>query len=105
MILGIPLTAGLATVLGLYGYILPFVLYAAWVAISLWDLVRREDVSDRRRYAWMAVTLLLPFLGPIVYLVAGGSSIRRGARLFLVFGAMAMYLLIAAASFLLEALG
>lgn len=105
MILGIPLASGVTTLLGLYGYILPFVLYAAWVAISLWDLVRREDITDRRRYAWMTVTLLVPFLGPVIYLVAGGSPIKRGIRLFLVFGAMAVYLLIAAATFLLEALG
>jgi len=105
MFLGIPLASGFTTVLGLYGYILPFVLYAAWVAISLWDLVRREDVTERRRYAWMTITLLVPFMGPPIYLVAGGSSIKRGTRLFLVFGAMAMYFVIAAASFLSEALG
>jgi plastocyanin len=105
LFLGIPLASGFTTVLGLYGYILPFVLYAAWVSISLWDLVRREDVTDRRRHLWMAVTLLVPFLGPVIYLVAGGSPIKRGTRLFLVFGAMALYLLIAVATFLLEALG
>lgn len=104
MILGIPLVSGVTTVLGLYGYVLPFVLYAAWVAISLWDLVRREELSGRRRYAWMTATLLVPFLGPVLYLVAGGSPIQRGTRLFLVFGAMALYLAIAAATFLLEAL-
>jgi len=104
MFMGIPLASGFTTVLGLYGYILPFVLYAAWVAISLWDLVRREDVTERRRYSWMTVTLLVPFMGPPIYLVAGGSSIRRGTRLFLVFGAMAMYLVIATATLLFEAL-
>jgi plastocyanin len=105
MILGIPLASGMTTVLGLYGYILPFVLYAAWMAISLWDLVRREDITDRRRYAWMTATLLVPFAGPVLYLVGGGSAIKRGVRLYLVFGAMALYLVIAAATFLLEALG
>jgi len=70
---------------------LPFVLYAAWVAIALWDLVRREDLADRRRFAW-TVVLLLPFLGPVVYLVAGRSPIARNVRLYLVFGAMAIYL-------------
>ncbi len=102
MILGIPMAAGLTTLLGLYGYILPFVLYAAWVAISLWDLVRREDIADRRRFGWMTLVLLMPFLGPVVYLVAGGSPIKRSIRLYLVFGAMAMYLVIAALTFILE---
>jgi plastocyanin len=104
MILGIPLASGFTTLLGLYGYVLPFVLYAAWVAIALWDLVRREDLTDRRRFAWMTVVLLLPFLGPVVYLVAGRSPIARNVRLYLVFGAMAIYLVIAVAAFLAEAL-
>jgi hypothetical protein len=103
MILGIPMGAGLSTVLGLYGYILPLVLYASWVAISLWDLVRREDLNDGRRIGWMTVVLLVPFAGPPIYLLLGRSEIARSMRLFLVFGALAIYLVIAAAAFLVEA--
>ena len=104
MILGIPLGAGLTTLLGLYGYILPFVLYASWVAISLWDIVRRDTLGDGRRMGWMTVVLLVPFVGPPAYLLIGGSPIARSMRLFLVFGALAIYLLVAAAAFLVEAL-
>lgn len=103
MILGIPLASGLSTILGLYGYVLPLVLYATWVAISLWDLVRREELTRRRRLGWMTVVLIVPFLGPPIYLLAGGSSIDRAVRLFLVFGALAIYLVVAAAAFLVEA--
>ena len=103
MILGIPLASGLSTILGLYGYVLPLVLYATWVAISLWDLVRREELTHRRRLGWMTVVLIVPFLGPPIYLLAGGSSIDRAVRLFLVFGALAIYLVVAAAAFLVEA--
>jgi plastocyanin len=104
VILGIPMTGGLTTLIGLYGYILPFVLYASWVAISLWDLVRREELSSTKRYGWMTAVLLVPFLGPVLYLLAGRSPIPRGTRLFLVFGAMAIYLLVAVVAFLAEAL-
>ena len=104
MILGTPLTSGLNTLLGLYAYVLPLVLYASWVAISLWDLVRREEVSDRRRMGWMVVVLAVPFLGPILYLLAGGSPIARSMRLFLVFGALAIYLVVAAIAFLVQAI-
>jgi hypothetical protein len=104
MILGIPMAAGLSTVLGLYGYILPLVLYASWVAISLWDLVRRETLSNGRRMAWMTVVLLVPFAGPPIYLLFGRSEIPRTLRLFLVFGALVIYLVIAAAAFLAEAI-
>ena len=104
VILGIPLTGGLMALIGIYGYILPLVLYAAWVAISLWDLVRREELGSGRRYGWMTAVLLIPFLGPILYLLAGRSPIPRGTRLFLVFGALAVYLVILVISFLAEAL-
>ena len=104
MILGIPLTSGLTTLIGLYGYILPLVLYASWVAISLWEVVRRDELDNGRRMGWMTVVLLVPFLGPVIYLLMGGSPIARSLRLFLVFGAVAIYLVVAAAAFLLEAL-
>ena len=104
MILGIPLTGGLTTLIGLYGYILPLVLYASWVAISLWDLVRRDELTNGRRMAWMTVVLLVPFLGPPIYLLAGRSPIARSLRLFLVFGSLAIYLVVAAVAFLAEAL-
>jgi len=104
MILGIPLTSGLGTILGLYGYVLPLVLYAAWVTISLWDLVRREELAAGRRLGWMTVVLVVPFLGPVLYLVAGGSPIDRAVRWFLLVGALAIYLAVAAAAFLAEAL-
>ncbi|HEX5590957.1 MAG TPA: right-handed parallel beta-helix repeat-containing protein [Candidatus Limnocylindrales bacterium] len=103
-IMGIPLTSTLTTVLGLYGYVFPLVLYAAWVAIALWDLVRREPVSDRRRIGWMAVVLVVPVLGPVAYFVAGGSPISRPVRWFLVLGGLAIYLGIATLAFLAEAL-
>ena len=104
VILGVPLTGGLMALIGLYGYILPLVLYAAWVAISLWDLVRREELAAGTRYGWMTAVLLVPFLGPVLYLLAGRSPIPRGTRLFLVFGALAVYLVILVVSFLAEAL-
>ena len=104
MILGTPLTSGLNTLLGLYAYVLPLVLYASWVAISLWDLVRREGLTDGRRMGWMVVVLAVPFLGPAIYLLGGGSPIARSMRLFLVFGALAIYLLVAAIAFLVQAI-
>jgi len=103
-IMGIPLSSTLTTVLGLYGYVFPLVLYAAWVAIALWDLVRREEVSDRRRIAWMAVVLIVPVLGPLAYFVAGGSDISRAVRWFLVLGGLVIYLGIATLAVLAEAL-
>ena len=101
--MGIPLSSTLTTVLGLYAYVFPLALYAAWIAIAMWDLVRREEVSDRRRIGWMAVVLVVPLLGPIAYFAAGGSAISRAMRVFLVVGGLGIYLAIAALALIAEA--
>ena len=102
--MGIPLTSTLTTVLGLYGYVFPLVLYAAWVAIALWDLVRRDELTDRRRIGWMAVVLIVPLVGPVAYFAAGGSAIPRSVRWFLVLGGLVIYLGIATIAVLAEAI-
>ncbi len=104
MVMGIPLTSVLTTLLGLYGYVFPMVLYAAWVAIALWDLVRRESLTDRRRIGWMALVLALPVVGPLSYYAAGGSAIPRSVRSFLVVGGLAIYIAVAALALAAEAL-
>ena len=103
-IMGVPLTSTLTTILGLYGYVFPLVLYAAWIAIAMWDLVRREEVSDRRRIGWMALVLAVPVIGPVAYFVAGGSGISRPVRWFLVLGGIVIYLGIAALAIVAEAI-
>lgn len=100
-LMGIPLAGSWWQLLiGVYGYLLPLALYAAWVSIALWDLVRREELADRRRIAWVAVILLIPLVGPIVYYAAGGSSISRTMRITLVAGGLGAYLLFTAIGFL-----
>lgn len=77
----------------LYAYVLPLVLYAAWVTIALWDLVRREE----RRWltvGWTAVILLVPFVGVIGYFALGGSPIPRWFRMVLVGGGALAYLIV-----------
>jgi plastocyanin len=103
-LMGIPLASTLTTVLGLYGYVFPLALYAAWIAIALWDLVRREEVSDRRRIGWMAVILIVPLAGPVAYFVGGGSAISRAVRWFLVLGGLVIYLGIAVLALFAEAM-
>ena len=93
-VMGVPLfaTSWWSLLLGLYGYILPFVLYAAWVAIALWDLIRRDTDSIPHRARWMAVVLLVPFAGPLLYFGFGGSPIPSQLRLMLTVGGVAAYL-------------
>jgi plastocyanin len=96
-IMGIPLGPLGSTLLGLYAYVLPLALYAAWISIALWDLIRRE-LSDRRRIGWMAIVLALPVFGPLAYFGLGGSTIPSAVRWFLVAGGIGIYIAVVALS-------
>jgi hypothetical protein len=77
--------------IGLYAYVLPLILYSAWVSIALWDLVRQEAVPNRTRILWMLVVLVVPLAGPIAYYAFGRSPIQRSLRVMLVVGGLAIY--------------
>lgn len=92
-IMGMPIaTSWWSLLIGLYGYILPFVLYASWVAIALWDLIRQESAPIPHRTRWMLVVLVVPFIGPLLYFAFGRSPIPRQLRLILTAGGVAVYL-------------
>ncbi|MGZ5301807.1 MAG: right-handed parallel beta-helix repeat-containing protein [Actinomycetota bacterium] len=96
LVFGIPLaTSWWSLILGLYAYVLPGFLYGAWVTIALWDLIRQESVPIPFRARWMAVVILVPLLGPILYFAWGRSPIPRQLRLMLVAGGALVYALIA----------
>jgi Phospholipase_D-nuclease N-terminal len=86
-VFGVPLaTSWWSLLIGLYGYVLPGFLYAAWVTIALWDLIRQESQPISFRARWMAIVILVPFVGPILYYAFGKSPIPRELRLMLVVG-------------------
>jgi hypothetical protein len=91
---------GLATpffevLLGFYMYYLPLALYAAWLSVATWDIVRRSQMKAGARIGWMAVIYLIPILGPLAYYLFGRSEIPRSTRYALVIGAPIVYLLVA----------
>ena len=93
-VFGFPLaTTWWGLLLGLYGYVLPLILYSAWVSIALWDLVRQDAVPNRVRLAWMVVVLLVPLVGPVAYFALGRSPIQRSLRWMLVAGGLGVYML------------
>ncbi|MGH2661199.1 MAG: PLDc N-terminal domain-containing protein [Actinomycetota bacterium] len=85
--------------ISVYGYVLPLILYASWVSIAMWDLVRRDDASVGARAAWMAGVLVVPVLGPIAYYTVGRSRIPVALRLVLVVGGLVVYAAFAALAF------
>jgi Phospholipase_D-nuclease N-terminal len=88
-----------ALVISTYGYALPLILYAAWVSIALWDLVRQGDRSIGGRVGWMAFVLIVPVLGPVGYFALGRSPIPGALRMMLVVGGLAVYAGFAALAF------
>jgi plastocyanin len=96
-VFGVPLLAASspwALVFALYGYLLPFVLYAAWTSLALWDLARRDDLSRGAAVAWIAVVLVVPFLGVIAYHVLGRPLLPAWLRVAVVGGGVAAYLVV-----------
>jgi len=76
----------------LYGYLLPFLLLATWSVLALWDLARRDDIGARKGVLWVAVILIVPFLGAIAYHVGGGSKIPAWLRWSVIAGGVVAYL-------------
>ena len=48
------------------------------------------------------VVLVIPFVGPILYYLFGGSPIPRAIRATLVLGGLVVYLLVAALAFVIQ---
>ena len=80
--------------LGFYLYYLPLALYAAWLSVATWDIVRRSEMKGGARIGWLAIVFLIPVLGPLAYFLLGRSQIQRSTRLTLAIGVPVIYLLV-----------
>ncbi|HEX9763151.1 MAG TPA: PLDc N-terminal domain-containing protein, partial [Acidimicrobiia bacterium] len=92
-IMGVTFASTIGGFLGLYAYVLPLVLYAAWVVIAIWEITKREDVGRVAGVGWILVILVLPFVGAIAYYVLGKSQIPAAYRWALLAGGMGAYVL------------
>jgi len=90
----IALPTVLQMLLGLYGYLLPILLYVLWSTLALWDLGRRGEARPAFTWGWTLAIFLLPFVGAIVYLLFGGGQISQRSRIVAVGGGAAAYFLI-----------
>jgi plastocyanin len=95
-VFGVPILAASAwqLIFGLYGYLLPFALFAAWIALAFWDLARRDDLSRGATIAWVAVVLIVPFLGVIAYHLLGRPKLPGWLRATMIGGGIAAYVVI-----------
>jgi plastocyanin len=92
---GVPFGAGgLSALFGVLGWLLPFGLFTAWMALAFVDLVRRDDLSAGGRVGWLAAVTLVPFAGAPTYLLAGGSPLRASIRWAVVAGGLLLVLVL-----------
>ncbi|MFP4636365.1 MAG: right-handed parallel beta-helix repeat-containing protein, partial [Nitriliruptoraceae bacterium] len=88
---GVPFgTGALPTVYAVLGWALPFGLFAAWLALALVDLARREDLNRGGTVGWTAGVLLVPFVGAAGYLLAGRSTLPAVVRWLAVAGGLGL---------------
>jgi hypothetical protein len=92
-VMGVSFASAAGVFFGLYAYVLPLVLYTSWVVLALWDLSRRDDLGRGKVIVWMAVVLIVPFLGVVAYYIFGKSSIPAWQRWVFMAGGMLVYVL------------
>lgn len=83
--------AGFGGVLGRSTAFLPLVLYLLWTGLVVVDL-RRRRMSRGARGAWLATTVLVPFVGALLYFTVGRSTLSGARRLGASAGGLAIYL-------------
>ncbi len=89
LVAGVPFGLGAFSILyGVLGWLGPFALLVAWIALALIDLAWRDDLGVGSTAGWMAVVLLVPFVGAPIYLLAGGAALPRWLRWGSVLGAL-----------------
>ena len=78
----------------LYGYLMPFVLYAAWAALAIKDIDSNDRVKGKGKYMWLAIVYLVPFFGVLIYHLAGPSAISRSTKIAAIGGGLISYIAI-----------
>jgi hypothetical protein len=69
----------------------PMALYIIWVALALWDLVRRDEMPERTRLLWGAGVMFLPLIGPLSYLLLSDTRMSWNLRMLVTAGGALVY--------------
>ena len=49
-----------------------------WLLFAIWtDIFRRHDISGARKALWLIFTIVLPFLGVLIYLIAENDGMTE----------------------------
>jgi Phospholipase_D-nuclease N-terminal len=87
--IAMPTTAQM--IVGLYAYLLPTLLYVLWSTLALWDIGRRTDLRPSGVWIWTFAIFLLPFIGPMGYLIFAGGLLPKRSRIIAVGGGTFAY--------------
>lgn len=80
----------LSYVYHVFGFLLPFVIYASWTFTAFMDMHQRKESSA----AWSAILLLVPFLGSLAYHLRGGSTLPGWYRKSMLISGGGLFLLV-----------
>ncbi len=86
----------LQMLLGLYGYLVPILLYVMWSTLALYDLGRRDDLRTGALWVWAGAIFLVPFGAAVLYLLVGGSRLSSQSRMIGVLGGAGVYAVVLA---------
>lgn len=78
---------------GLWGFFLPFAVFASWIGLAIWDLARRK-ASTAYKAGWLAAVLIIPFVGALAYHLFARSHLPRWFRLAITVGAVGAYIVV-----------
>lgn len=84
----------LQMLLGLYGFLLPLLLYVVWSSLALWDIGKRRELGAAAVWGWVLAIFALPIIGAAAYLLAGSGQISKPLKLATVGGGIAAYALV-----------
>jgi hypothetical protein len=65
------------------GGIMIFGLVTVFWLIALVDILKSEFVESSNKVLWLILTLVLPFLGPILYFIIGRKQTKKGSGISL----------------------
>ncbi len=68
------------TFLDFFWSMIVFFVWVMWFSLlfTIWnDIFRRDDISGGRKTLWLVFTIVLPFLGVFVYLIAENDGMTK----------------------------
>ncbi len=80
-----PISSDSATILGglfLGSFMFVGLSFIFWL-MALIDILKSEFKNSNNKIIWLIVTVLLPFLGPILYFLIGRTQVKKGSGISL----------------------